>query len=93
MPDAIMYQEEMFVVLMPGEAEVFLTPEELLEKLVELLSDSAAASGENRQHSLPRDLQRFSTIAEQARHLRDTACELELSPGEAMQWYVVRLEK
>ena len=86
MPDAIMYQEDMFVVLMPGEAEVFLTPEELLEKLVGLLS-------ENRQSDLPRDLQRFATVAEQAQHLRDTAFELELAPGEAMQWYVVRLEK
>jgi hypothetical protein len=85
MPDALMYQEEMFVVLMPGEAEVFLTPEELLEKLTELLSP--------RQATLPRDLQRFATVAEQAQHLRDTACELELAPGETMQWYVVRLEK
>lgn len=85
MPNAIMYQEDMFVVLMPGEAEVFLTPEELLEKLAGLLS--------GRQSDLPRDLQRFTTVAEQARHLRDTACELELAPGETMQWYVVRLEK
>ncbi|HSM84304.1 MAG TPA: chlororespiratory reduction protein 7 [Nodosilinea sp.] len=85
MPDALMYQEEMFVVLMPGTAEEFLTPDELLERLAALLSD--------RQQTLPRDLQRFGTVAEQALHLRDTACELELSPGEAMQWYVVRLEK
>ncbi len=85
MPDAFMYQEEMFVVLMPGAAEEFLAPEELLERLEGLLRD--------RQHDLPRDLQRFGTVTEQAQHLRDTACELELSPGEAMQWYVVRLEK
>lgn len=85
MADAIMYQEDMFVVLMPGIAEEFLAPEDLLERLAGLLSD--------RQHDLPRDLQRFTTVAEQAKHLRDTACELELSPGEAMQWYVVRLEK
>lgn len=85
MPDAFMYQEEMFVVLMPGEAEIFLTPEELLEKLVDLLGD--------RQETLPRDLQGFATVAEQAQHLRDTTCELELAPGEAMRWYVVRLEK
>ncbi|MBW4483647.1 MAG: chlororespiratory reduction protein 7 [Tildeniella torsiva UHER 1998/13D] len=85
MPDAIMYQEEMFVVLMPGAAEEFLSSEELLERLVGVLGD--------RQQDLPRDLQRFTTVTEQALHLRDTACELELSPGEAMQWYVVRLEK
>ncbi|WP_017301237.1 chlororespiratory reduction protein 7 [Nodosilinea nodulosa] len=85
MPDAIMYQEDMFVVLMPGAAEEFVTPEELLERLAGLLRD--------RQQDLPRDLQRFGTVTEQAQHLRDTACELELAPGEAMQWYVVRLEK
>ncbi|NJL47446.1 MAG: chlororespiratory reduction protein 7 [Leptolyngbyaceae cyanobacterium SM2_5_2] len=85
MADSIMYQEDMYVVLMPGEAEVFATPEELLEQLSTLLV--------SRQDELPRDLQRFSTVQEQARHLRDTGCELELRPGEAMQWYVVRLEK
>lgn len=85
MPDAIMYQEEMFVVLMPGIAEEFLAAEELLERLIGLLGD--------RQQDLPRDLQRFTTVVAQALHLRDTACELELAPGETMQWYVVRLEK
>ena len=85
MPDAIMYQEEMFVVLRPGIAEEFLAAEELLERLIGLLGD--------RQQDLPRDLQRFTTVAAQALHLRDTACELELAPGETMQWYVVRLEK
>lgn len=85
MPNALMYQEDMYVLLMPGEAEVFLTPAELLERLIAILGE--------RQDNLPRDLQRFTTVAEQAQHLRDTACELELQPGEALQWYVVRLEK
>jgi hypothetical protein len=85
MPDALMYQEEMYVVLMPGEAEFFATPDELLAQLMDLLA--------TRQGDLPRDLQKFSAITDQAKHLRDTACELELRPGEAMQWYVVRLEK
>ncbi len=85
MPDALMYQEEMYVVLMPGEAEFFATPDELLAQLTVLLAE--------RQEDLPRDLQKFSAVTEQAKHLRDTACELELRPGEAMQWYVVRLEK
>nr|WP_264308884.1 chlororespiratory reduction protein 7 [Nodosilinea nodulosa] len=47
----------------------------------------------DRQQDLPRDLQRFGTVTEQAQHLRDTACELELAPGEAMQWFVGSLEK
>lgn len=86
MPDAIMYQdEEMFVVLMPGEEEVFMTPDELLEKLKAILI--------GHQDSLPRDLQRFDVIEDQARYLRDTSCDFDLKPGEAMQWYIVRLEK
>ncbi|MBD0266832.1 chlororespiratory reduction protein 7 [Pseudanabaena sp. FACHB-2040] len=85
MPDALMFDEEMYVVLVPGEEEVFLTPEELLDRLTALLQD--------RQSDLPRDLQKFQTLEEQATHLRDTACDFELRPGEQMQWYVVRLEK
>ncbi|HIK44962.1 MAG TPA: chlororespiratory reduction protein 7 [Leptolyngbyaceae cyanobacterium M65_K2018_010] len=85
MPDALMYQEDMYVVLRPGEAEVFMTPAELLDYLSALLSD--------RQDDLPRDLQRFSNLTEQAMHLRDTACQWALQPGETLEWYVVRLEK
>ena len=85
MVDAVMYQEDMFVLLEPGLAEEFLTPDELLARLETLLQGC--------QENLPRDLQRFSTIAEQAKHLRDTSCEFEVEPGRSLQWYVVRLEK
>ncbi|HEY9881069.1 MAG TPA: chlororespiratory reduction protein 7 [Leptolyngbyaceae cyanobacterium] len=85
MPDPLMFREEMYVLLVPGEAEVFLPPEELLDHLKVVLQE--------RQTELPRDLQRFTTVEDQARHLRDTACELEIRPGETMQWYIVRLEK
>ena len=85
MPDAIMYQEDMFVVLIPGEEEVFLTPDEMLDRLRMVL----AASPDRR----PRDLLKLDTLEAQAVHLRDTYCEFELQPGELMQWYVVRLEK
>lgn len=85
MPDPIMYQEDMFVVLMPGAEEVFMTPDELLSQLKAILKE--------RQDDLPRDLQRLSTLDEQAQYLRDSCCDFELSPGEAMQWYIVRLEK
>lgn len=85
MPNALMYQEDMFVLLTPGEAEEFLTPDELKERLKGILAD--------RQDDLPRDLRRFDTLDEQAKHLAETACELELSPGRTLQWYAVRLEK
>lgn len=85
MPDAIMYQEDMFVLLEPGQAEQFLTSEELLEKLQAVLRD--------RQEDLPRDLQKFDSLDAQAQHLMATACEFLLEPGRSLQWYAVRLEK
>ncbi|EDX73054.1 hypothetical protein MC7420_2672 [Coleofasciculus chthonoplastes PCC 7420] len=85
MPDSIMYQEDAYVVLETNQPEQFLTPEELLEKLKAILS--------TRQDNLPRDLQHFSSVEEQAKYLMETSCELDMEPGEYLQWYVVRLEK
>lgn len=85
MPDSIMYQEDAYVVLETNQLEQFLTPEELLEKLKRILA--------TRQDNLPRDLQKFSSIEEQAKYLMETSCELDVEPGEYLQWYVVRLEK
>lgn len=80
-----MYQEDAFVVLEPDQSEQFLSREELLTKLIALL--------QSHQNDLPRDLQKFNTTEKQAQHLIDSYCEFELSPGYALQWYVVRLEK
>ena len=85
MSQASLYSEDMFVLLVPGEDEVFLEPDELLDRLKGLLAD--------RQDALPRDLQKFDVLADQAQHLRDTACEFEVEPGVTWQWYSVRLEK
>ncbi|MEO1401740.1 MAG: chlororespiratory reduction protein 7 [Cyanobacteria bacterium J06635_1] len=85
MADATLYSEEMFVLLIPGDDEVFVTPAELLDKLQTLLT--------SRQEQLPHDLQKFDTPAAQAKHLRDTGCEFEVEPGISWQWYGVRLEK
>ncbi|ASC69640.1 hypothetical protein XM38_005690 [Halomicronema hongdechloris C2206] len=86
MPDAIMYRDDdMYVLLIPGQDEVFLTPDELLERLKGVLADC--------QEALPRELRALENLDAQARHLRDTACEFERQPGERWQWYVVRLEK
>lgn len=81
----MMYQEDMFVLLEPGQPEEFLTPAELLTRLEQILQPL--------QDDLPRDLQRFTSITDQATHLRDTNCEFEIEPGRSLQWYVVRLEK
>lgn len=85
MADATMYSEEMFVLLVPGNDEIFLEPDELLAKLKTMLGDYPGL--------LPRDLQKFDSVDQRARHLRDTACEFEVTPGVSWQWYAVRLEK
>lgn len=85
MPDSIMYQEDAYVVLEPDRAEQLLTPEELLEKLKRILR--------SRQEDLPKELQKFTSVAEQAQYLMENYCDLDLEPGKYLQWYVVRLEK
>lgn len=85
MPDSIMFQEDAFVVLETNQPEQILTPEELLEKLKAILA--------TRQDDLPRDLHKFAEVEAQAKYLMDTSCELDMEPGEYLQWYVVRLEK
>ena len=84
MPDPLMYQQDTFVVLEPNQPEQFLTAAELLEKLKEIL---------HRQEDLPRELQKFASVEEQAQYLLDTSCEFDVGPGQYLQWYVVRLEK
>jgi hypothetical protein len=85
MADSLIYQEDHFVVLETNQPEQFLTAAEMLEKLRSILAQ--------RQEGLPPDLQKFSTVAEQAQHLIDTACDLEMEAGQYLQWYAVRLEK
>lgn len=85
MADPIMYQEDAYVVLEPNQPEQFLTAAELLEKLKAVLS--------SRQEDLPADLARFTDIDQQATHLMETACELDVGNDGFLQWYVVRLEK
>lgn len=85
MRDSIMFQEDAYVVLETNQPEQILTPAELLEKLQAILSQ--------RQDDLPRDLHRFSSVEEQAKYLMETSCELDVGPGDYLQWYVVRLEK
>ena len=84
MPDPLMYQQDTFVVLEPNQPEQFLTAAELLEKLKEIL---------HRQEDLPRELQKFASVEQQAQYLLDTSCEFDVAPGQYLQWYVVRLEK
>ncbi|MCC5615117.1 chlororespiratory reduction protein 7 [Nostoc sp. CHAB 5836] len=86
MPDSLMYQQDHFVVLETNQPEQFLTPSELLEKLKTTLQKL-------RIQDLSPDLQKFDTLEAQAQYLLDTSCELDIAPGQYLQWYAVRLEK
>lgn len=84
MVDSMLYSEEMFVFLTPDASETFLTPPELLDKLKALLAN---------QTDLPPELRRLPSNEERAQYLIETHCEFATAPGEAVQWYAVRLEK
>ena len=85
MPDSIMYQEDGFVVLESDQPEQFLAAEELLAKLKQIL--------QSQPDDLPRELQKFTTVTEQAQYLMENFCDLDIGSGKYLQWYVVRLEK
>jgi hypothetical protein len=86
MADPLMYQQDDFVVLETNQPEVFLTAAELLEKLKNILIKINV-------YDLPPDLQRIQSVDARAQYLVDTSCELDVGPGEYLQWYAVRLEK
>ena len=85
MPDSLMYDQEIFVLLEADQPEQFLTVAELLERLKTVLGQ--------RQDNLPQDLQQLPSVDAQAQRLLDTACELDVGPGQFLQWYATRLEK
>ncbi|WP_414619168.1 chlororespiratory reduction protein 7 [Calothrix sp. CCY 0018] len=86
MPDSLMYQQDDYVVLETNQPEKFLTSTELLEKLKQTLQQL-------KEEELPHDLKKIDSLQAQAEYLLDTSCELDLAPGQYLQWYAVRLEK
>ena len=85
MPDPIMYQEDGYVVLESDCPEEFMTSDQLKAKLIDLLSTEDAI--------VPRELEQFDSVSEQAQHLLTNYFELDIGTGKYLQWYVVRLEK
>lgn len=83
MSDPLLRELDHYVVLEPGAAERILTAAETLDWLTAQL----AALPEP-----PADLCGLGDSRQQAERLLDTACELELVPGRAVQWFAVRLE-
>lgn len=86
MPHPLMYSEDHFLVLQSGESEQILTLPELWNKLRGMLTAANL-------NQIPQDLQRFKTVEEQVQYLINTSCELNIVPGDFLQWYAVRLEK
>jgi hypothetical protein len=85
MSDSLMFNNDAYVVLEADRAEELLSPVEMFAKLREIVV--------NFPTELPLDVQKIKTIDEKVQYLLDTSCELNLAPGEYLQWYAVRLEK
>ncbi|NQV10809.1 MAG: chlororespiratory reduction protein 7 [Cyanobacteria bacterium] len=83
MSDPLLRELDHYVVLEPQVGERTLTAPETLDWLIEQL----AALPEP-----PSDLAALPDHRARAERLLDTACELELEPGVAVQWFAVRLE-
>ncbi len=82
--DRALYSEENYVVLETNQPEIFLTAEELRTKLQHLF--------QTKPDLIPADVRSF-TPENQVQSLLDTVCELDLEPGQYLQWYAIRLEK
>jgi Protein CHLORORESPIRATORY REDUCTION 7 len=82
--DRALYSEENYVVLETNQPETFLTVAELRTKLKLLF--------QQKPDLIPADV-RSLTPENQVQSLLDTVCELDLEPGQYLQWYAIRLEK
>lgn len=86
MSESSLRDQNHYVLLLPNLVdEQFLTSDELREFLQTLLQENP--------HLLDQDLQRFTDPIQQAERLIDTACSIEIEPGQSIQWYAVRLSK
>ena len=84
MPEQL-FEQNHYVLLMPGAAEEFVTPEELLEFLQQLLVEYPDA--------VDADIKQFDAPEDRARRLIETTCEFPIGPGQTVEWYAVRLNK
>jgi hypothetical protein len=85
MSDSLMFNNDAYVMLETDRPEQILTPAEMFDKLKEIVIKFA--------DELPGDVLRIENIDDRVQYLLDSSCELNLAPGEYLQWYAVRLEK
>jgi hypothetical protein len=85
MSDSLMFNNDAYVVLEADRSEELLTPIEMFAKLQEIVTKFP--------DDLPVDVQQLNSIEQKVQYLLDTSCELNLAPGQYLQWYAVRLEK
>ena len=83
MSDPLLRELDHYVVLEPSARERILSAAETLVWLAAHVQALAV---------VPADLAALATAQERAERLLSTACELELEPGLAIQWFAVRLE-
>jgi hypothetical protein len=83
MSDPLLRELDHYVVLEPSRGERILTAAETLSWLTTQLAELEEP---------PADLRSLPSDRERAERLLETACELELEPGMAVQWFAVRLE-
>lgn len=83
MADPIIRAMDHYVILEPGKAEWMADRAETAAWLARTLAA---------MDRVPADLDRLADASTRAAHLLDTACELEVAPGQRVQWYAVRLE-
>ncbi len=83
MSDPLLRELDHYVVLDPTRGERILTAAATLRWLADQLAAMA---------DVPADLADLANPEARAERLLETACELELEPGLAIQWFAVRLE-
>ena len=84
MADPIIWAMDHYVILEPGKAEWMADREETAAWLARTLTA---------MDCVPADLDHLPDVSTRATHLLDTACELEVAPGQRVQWYAIRLER
>jgi hypothetical protein len=84
MSDPLLREMDHYVVLEPGGEEAILTAAETRAWLGRHLGSLS---------SPPADLADLPDGEARVERLLETACELELAPGLAIQWFAVRLER